>query len=180
MKNSMDNNFYEARKEMFIQRSNVKSKSLIGLVVSSFLFTLSSGALAHHSFSMFDPDTEMVVTGKVVRWAFNNPHAWLYINVEDDNGEMVEWGFEGGAPPSLVRAGITGRTYVPGDEITVMFSPLVDGRPGGAMCWVLAADGEYKKPADGGCGARDPENISRWEKWMEMGISTSKDPRAER
>ena len=120
----------------------------------------------------------MVLTGVVDRWAFNSPHAWLYIKVTDENGEEVEWGFEGSAPPTLVRAGITGRTFAPGDTVTVMFSPLADGRPGGAMCWVKAADGSYKRPADGGCGSRDPDSIERWEKWQALGISSSKDPRA--
>ena len=142
------------------------------------LFLVSVAALAHHSFSMFDRDTEMVLTGTVERWAFNNPHAWLYINVVDDDGKEVEWGFEGSAPPTLVRNGVTGRTFQPGDEVTIMFSPLTDGRPGGAICWIKAADGSYKKPADGGCGSRDPQNIERWEKWLEMGISSNKDPRA--
>jgi len=147
------------------------------LVAGACLLGVASSQ-AHHSFSMFDQDTEMVVTGVVDRWAFNNPHAWLYIKVEDENGEEVEWGFEGSAPPSLIRMGVTGRTFLPGDTVTVMFSPLVDGRPGGAMCWVKAADGSYKRPADGGCGSRDPESIERWEKWQEMGITSSNDPRA--
>ena len=87
------------------------------------------------------------------------------ITVTDENGKEVEWGFEGNAPPSLVRNGITGRTFKPGDVVSVMFSPLVDGRPGGAMCWVKVADGTYLRPADGGCGSRDPESQARWEKW---------------
>lgn len=134
---------------------------------------------AHHSFSMFARDTQMVQTGTVERWAFNNPHAWLYINVKGENGEAVSWGFEGGAPPQLVRSGITGRSFEPGDQVTVMFSPLADGRPGGAICWVKAADGQYLRPADGGCGAREPDSIERWEKWLEMGITSNKDPRAQ-
>ncbi len=116
-------------------------------------------APAHHSFSMFDRDTEMALTGSVERWAFNNPHAWLYINVENDAGEIIEWGFEGGAPPQLVRQGITGRTFNPGDEVTIMFSPLADGRPGGAML-VKLPDDSYVRPADGGCGSRDPKVLS--------------------
>ena len=153
----------------------MNAKSLQVLLLASCLLPLSSGALAHHSFSMFDRETEMVLTGTVERWAFNNPHAWLYINVVKDNGEIVEWGFEGGAPPSLVRNGITGRTFQPGDTVSVMFSPLADGRPGGAICWIKVEDGSYKKPADGGCGARDPENITRWERWLEQGFSSSKE-----
>jgi hypothetical protein len=151
------------------------------------LFLVACGGLlgiastqAHHSFSMFDQKTEMLLTGVVERWAFSNPHAWLYIKVKDDAGNEVEWGFEGNAPPSLVRNGITGRTFQPGDVVSVMFSPLVDGRPGGAMCWVKVADGTYLRPADGGCGARDPESTTRWERWQEMGITSSQDPRAVR
>jgi hypothetical protein len=133
---------------------------------------------AHHSFSMFDQGTEMLLTGVVERWAFNNPHAWLYIKVKDASGNEVEWGFEGNAPPSLVRNGITGRTFKKGDVVSVMFSPLADGRPGGAMCWVRVADGSYLRPADGGCGTRDPNSMERWEKWSALGITSSKDPRA--
>ena len=154
------------------------SACIRAFLVPCILYLVSGAALAHHSFSMFDRETEMVLTGTVERWAFNNPHAWLYINVFDENGETVEWGFEGGAPPSLVRAGMTGRTFQPGDTVSVMFSPLVDGRPGGAICWIKVEDGSYKKPADGGCGARDPENISRWEKWLEMGFTSSKEAEA--
>ncbi|MBT5483140.1 MAG: hypothetical protein HOH14_07475 [Gammaproteobacteria bacterium] len=154
------------------------SACIRAFLVPCILYLVSGAALAHHSFSMFDRETEMVLTGTVERWAFNNPHAWLYINVIDENGETVEWGFEGGAPPSLVRAGMTGRTFQPGDTVSVMFSPLVDGRPGGAICWIKVEDGSYKKPADGGCGARDPENISRWEKWLEMGFTSSKEAEA--
>lgn len=133
---------------------------------------------AHHSFSMFQRDTRMVVVGTVDRWAFNNPHAWLYINAPGENGETVTWGFEGGAPPQLVRSGITGRSFEPGDTVTVMFSPLVDGRPGGALCWVKTGE-EYLRPADGGCGDRTPDSVERWERWLEMGITSSKDPRAQ-
>jgi len=34
---------------------------------------------AHHSFAMFDRDTQVVKSGVVQRWAFNNPHSWLYV-----------------------------------------------------------------------------------------------------
>lgn len=147
------------------------------LLATSCLLGFSS-LQAHHSFSMFDKDTEMMLTGVVERWAFNNPHAWLYIKVKDESGKEVEWGFEGNAPPSLVRNGITGRTFKPGDTVSVMFSPLADGRPGGAMCWVKVADGTVHRPADGGCGTRDPESVKRWEAWGAQGITSNKDPRA--
>lgn len=134
---------------------------------------------AHHSFSMFDREKQMALVGTVTEWAYNNPHVWLYIDVVGEDGEVQNWGFEGGAPPTLVRRGITGRTFEVGDEVTVMFSPLVDGRPGGAICFVKSPDGEYHRPIDGGCGARDPDLVEKWERWIEMGITSNEDPRAQ-
>ena len=46
----------------------------LSFVVAAFLLTVSI-AQAHHSFSMFDGKTQLVKTGTVVRWVFNNPHA---------------------------------------------------------------------------------------------------------
>ena len=156
----------------------MNKKKIFSVLLVSCLLSLASAAFAHHSFSMFDRDTERAITGTVTEWAFNNPHAWLYISAPDETGNDVVWGFEGQAAPTLVRMGMTGRTFKPGDNVTIMFSPLKDGRPGGALCWIKAADGTIKRPADGGCGSRDPESVARWEKWLEMGITSSKDPRA--
>ncbi len=149
-------------------------KTLLALF-SVFLATTAS---SHHSFSMFDKDTELVITGTVSEWAFNNPHAWLHVNVVGEDGETTLWSFEGAAPPSLVRRGITGRTFKPGDAVTVMFCPLTDGRTGGAIAWAKLADASYVSPNDGGCrGGQD--NISRWERWLEQGITSNKDARAQ-
>ena len=90
-----------------------------------------TAAWAHHSFTQFDKTTELVKTGTIVRWAFNNPHSWLYITMPNDDGTETLWSFEGSAPPSLIPRGVTGATFVPGNEITLMFCPMVDGRPGG-------------------------------------------------
>ena len=43
----------------------------------------ASVSIAHHSFAMFDKTLEKVATGKVVRWTFNNPHSWLYMNITE-------------------------------------------------------------------------------------------------
>lgn len=147
----------------------------ISLLLLSASFAVTT--LAHHSFSMFQNDTEIIIEGTVDSWAFNNPHSWLYVNAVDDNGEEVLWSFEGAAPPQLISRGITGRSFEPGDKVIVMFSPLVDGRPGGAICWVKMADGTYIAPADGGCRARG-DRISRWETWMEQGFTSNKEAEA--
>src|SRR5207244_12398767 len=100
------------------------------------LLLAASVASAHHSFAMFDKTVEKVATGTVVRWAFNNPHSWLYINVKNKDGSETLWGFEASSPTQLLQRGINGYTFEPNSKITVQYCPLKDGRPGAGMRWV--------------------------------------------
>jgi len=141
------------------------------IVLAAALVTVAA-AEAHHSFTQFDRDTEVVKTGEVVRWAFNNPHSWLYLNIDNDDGTETLWSFEGSAPPSLIGRGITGATFEPGDTVTFMFCPLRDGRPGGAIGWARLEDGTFVDPSDGGCNGNEG-NVERWKGWLEQGFTSS-------
>ena len=75
---------------------------------------------AHHSFAAeYDADQPITLTGKVTRIDLINPHAWVYIDVVDDDGALVHWNIEMGAPNSLIRRGITRDTVPVGTEVTV-------------------------------------------------------------
>lgn len=137
---------------------------------------VATTAYAHHSFTQFDRETEVVKTGKVVRWAFNNPHSWLYINIENEDGTETLWSFEGSSPTSLIQRGLRGNTFEPGDAVTFMFCPMRDGRPGGAIGWAMLEDGSYVDPSDGGCSG-NMRNQERWKELLSKGVTTS--PRAE-
>lgn len=153
-------------------------KSLSKVLPSFLAATLAAAAAhAHHSFAMFDRTTEVVKTGTVQRWAFNNPHSWLYINVKNDDGSQTLWSFESASPTSLIGRGINGRTFEPGATVTVMFCPLRDGRPGGGLGWVMLGDGKYFSTADGGCNGSE-ESINRWKEWMKQGYRSNKDAQA--
>ena len=70
---------------------------LAGVLAAALLTT--PVLLAHHSFAMFDRSVERVATGTVVRWAFNAPHSWLYLNVKNADGteprtsQVTSWRF---------------------------------------------------------------------------------------
>lgn len=141
-------------------------------IVVITLSTLSIGTLgtasAHHSFAMFDRASEEVISGEVVRWAFNSPHIALYIR--DEAGEV--FAFEGAAPPRLVESSpsMTGFTFQPGDQVTVVQCPLRDGRNGGAVGLVLKDDVWYN-PSDGGCGA----DRDAWQDWYAKGYMSKQE-----
>ena len=148
-----------------------KTLSLLTAVLIILLLT-ALVASAHHSFAMFDKTIEKVATGTVVRWAFNNPHSWLYINVKNKDGSETLWGFEASSPTQLLQRGINGFTFDPGSTITVQYCPLKDGRPGGGIGWVRLANGSFISPADGGCNG-SAEAIERWKVWLAKGYTSS-------
>jgi hypothetical protein len=136
------------------------------------LLMMSSAAVAHHSFAMFDRSIEKIATGTIVRWSFNNPHSWLYLNVKDKDGKETLWGFEASSPTALLQRGITGTTFEPGNTITVLYCPLKDGRPGGGLGWARLANGTFINPADGGCTG-SPDSIERWKVWLSKGYTSN-------
>ena len=81
------------------------------------------------------------MTGTVteVRWA--NPHVVIFMDVADDNGNVVNWGFENSNVSTLARQGYTRRTLRIGEEITAMVNPSRQGAPVGIVLKVILADG---------------------------------------
>jgi hypothetical protein len=98
-------------------------------------------AMAHHSFSMFDAQKEVVLTGTVKEFQWSNPHTWIQLNVTDDAGKLVEWSIEGGSPNLVGRQGWKRNTFKPGDRVEITVHPLRDGQPGGSFVRALLPDG---------------------------------------
>ena len=77
----------------------------------------------HASTPFYDPDRQVEVEGTVTRFVFRNPHAFLYIDVTEASGEVVEWQVELGAPVSLRRTGWTPDTVSVGTMVRVSGQP---------------------------------------------------------
>ena len=107
------------------------------------LLLASAPVLAHHSFAAeYDESKPVKVTGTVSKVEWKNPHIWWYVDVKDDAGRVVTWGFSGGPPGMLVRRGITKDVLKSGDVITVSGFRAKDGSfnaSGGTV--VFAKDG---------------------------------------
>jgi hypothetical protein len=96
--------------------SNKKLFALLIVAVS----LISWRAWAHHAFSAeFDADSPINLTGTVSRVEWINPHAWIHLDVESEDGSTTAWMVEGGTPNTLLRAGVNKNSLPIGSEIAV-------------------------------------------------------------
>lgn len=112
---------------------------------------LAMPALAHHSFSMFDHDKTVKMTGTLKEFEWTNPHAWLHVMAMDEKtGKPVEWSFEMGSVGQVSAQGWKPDSVKPGDKISVEMHPLKDGSHGGQYISATLADGHaFRNNQDG-------------------------------
>jgi hypothetical protein len=76
--------------------------------------------LAHHSFSAeFDATQPITLKGKLTKMDWVNPHGWLYIDVMQPDGKVVNWAVEAGSPNQLIRRGLRQADFPIGSEVVV-------------------------------------------------------------
>ena len=117
-------------------------RQLAGFLVScAVCAAVSVSAWAHHSASMFDQTQTLDVTAEVKEFQWTNPHVWIQIYVENDDGAQVEWSIEGGGRNSLARNGWRPTTFEPGDVVQIRFNPMRDGSAAGLFVGAKLPDG---------------------------------------
>ena len=126
------------------------------------LAVAAAPVLAHHSFAMYDMSVEKTVTGKLKRFIIGANHSQFVmepvLNPDgsiqlDKEGKNVAWTIETTAASQLVRQNITVDTFKVGTVFTISFSPLRDGRMGGAQRGAGLIMCGMKLP-DGGCNEK--------------------------
>lgn len=113
---------------------------------AALLLLVGSAAWAHHSTAMFDFEKEITLSGTVVEFQYTNPHSWLIVDVEKEDGSIERWAFEADGPPFLIRRGISRTSLEPGMKVTVRSAPMRDGRPAGSWLEATLEDGTSLRP----------------------------------
>jgi Family of unknown function (DUF6152) len=94
------------------------------------LLALTMPAVAHHSFAAeFDADQPITVKGAVTKMDWVNPHSWIYVDVKDDAGKVVNWRFEMGPPNALLRMGWRKDSVPPGTPVEIQGYRAKNGEP---------------------------------------------------
>ena len=107
-----------------------------------FFSALSVPALSHHSHTMYESEIEVTLVGTITEYHWVNPHTWIYLEVEGENGELREWVIEGGGPGTLTRRGWSAASFQPGEQVTITAYPIKDGSNGALLGIVTKENGE--------------------------------------
>ncbi len=98
--------------------------SSLATVVVAGLVIAGLPAEAHHASAPFYDDTKSVeAIGVVTSFRFVNPHSFVVIEGENEDGETVEWEVEMGPAVMMSRSGWTPETIKPGDAIRAVGQP---------------------------------------------------------
>jgi hypothetical protein len=104
---------------------------------------LSASVSAHHSFAaQYDASKPVMLTGKVTKVEWTNPHARFYMDVKGDDGKVVNWNLELASPNVLKRAGWSSTSLKEGDEVTVEGSLARSGADMANARTVVLANGQ--------------------------------------
>jgi hypothetical protein len=114
-------------------------RSVVAAVIA--ITVLCTPVLAHHSYAMFDLEKTVVHEGVVKRFLWTNPHSLLIVTVTDADGVEHDYNYEANGPGYLARNGWKRQTVRPGDRVTIVSNPLMDGSPGGNLVALTLPDG---------------------------------------
>ncbi len=119
----------------------LRSLGLVGVVT----FAVALPASSHHSHGAYAMTEYTEIEGTVTELYWINPHAWIYLEVLDEDARSAVWALESAGATSLVAGGVNREDVSVGDTISVRCHQLRDGSPGCLLGFLTTADGVEKE-----------------------------------
>lgn len=122
------------------------SRRCVAVLTASLALVLPATITqAHHSMSAFDKEQWFTRTGVLVRVEFVNPHVFLVVEIEDDEGAPETWRLEGPYPQHFHNVGYfkSDLENSLGKNVTVELSPARNGSHEGLLRQLTLASGEF-------------------------------------
>jgi len=112
-----------------------------GLLTVFGLALIANPLLAHHGSAGYDMAKMTIRKATVTGFEWTNPHSQLFLDIEDEKGNVVHWTIEAPPPTILVERGWTRKSLKPGDMVTAHFHASKNGAPVGILQKVYFGDG---------------------------------------
>lgn len=127
------------------------------IVALSVVLGAVGGVLsAHHSHAAtYDESQEITMEGTIAQVLLRNPHSFIHLEAEDDEGQVRRWAGEWGSASQLRRAGVGPRTLSVGDKLVITANP---GRNPKDFRFAVVV---IQRPSDGWTWGEEPEESSR-------------------
>ena len=120
--------------------------------VLGLLMAMTTTAVAHHSFAVFDHTRTLTIKGTVTKFQWTNPHAFLEVDIPQPDGTMKHFSIELTSINMMQRVGWRSNMIKAGDKITAIVAPLLSGDPVGLGLEVTLADGTRARTPGAGRG----------------------------
>jgi hypothetical protein len=117
---------------------------LLALAVAAGIAVATAPTLAHHSRAMFDMGKNITYRGVVEEYRWQNPHSQIVVRVgagAANESTAGTWTVEASTISIMISCGWTPSTYKPGDSITVVAHPSMDGSHLVLLFYAIKADG---------------------------------------
>jgi hypothetical protein len=118
----------------------IMTRTRLFTLAALLLAPLTIPAAAHHSYAMFDMQKSVVLDASVVRFKWQNPHAFIEADVTTNAG-TERWAIEMTSPNNLTQEGWRRTSLKPGDKVKIWVHPLRSGDRGGSYAGVRLPDG---------------------------------------